>query len=77
MSRFRCEESKVFISNVITLRFRLIIDKKNFGAGKDGKLKSCDTTSSNGESSKLSEGTVTLISKIAVYKMNHSVNFTR
>ena len=27
MSRFRCEESKVFISYVITLRFRLIIDK--------------------------------------------------
>ena len=45
---------------------------------KDGKLKSCDARSSNGESFKLSEGivyfiicvsTLTMISKIAVYKM--------
>ena len=83
MSRFRCQKSKVFISNAVTLGFCLIIDQKNFGGEKDEKLKSCDAGSSNGKICKLSEGvvyfiisvsTLTVISKIKVYKVRISLN---
>ena len=44
-----------------TLRFLLIIDKKNFGEPRDGELKSCDAGSLSGESCKLSEGIYVLL----------------
>ena len=68
------------------LRFHLIIDKKHFGGEKNGELKSCDAGSLGGESSKLSEGilyfiicisTLTMTSKINVYKVKNCGNLTR
>ena len=61
MSRFRSEETQIVISNVTTFQFLLIIDKKNLGGERDGKLKSCDAGSLSGESWKLSEGIVYFI----------------
>ena len=65
MSRVRCEESKVFISNEMTLGFYLIIDQKNLAGEKDGELKSCDAGSSNGKISKLFEGVVNFITSVS------------
>lgn len=47
--------STLMKSDATTLRFLLIIDKKNFGVEKDGELKSCDAGSLNGQSSKFFE----------------------
>ena len=58
MSRFRCKETKVVISNVTTWRFLLIIDQKKIEGEKDGELKACDAKSLSGESCKLSKGIV-------------------
>lgn len=49
------------MSNVATLRFLLIIDKKNFGEPRNEELNSCDARSLSGGSSKLSEGIYVLL----------------
>ena len=75
ISSLKCEQIKVVISNVTTLRFLLIIDKKKIEGEKDGELKACDAGSLSGESSKsLSVGIIYFI--ICVSTLNVTSEIT-